>query len=258
MRILIAIPVHNERTHVESVLARVKKQGYDILCIDDGSIDGTGELLAARSDIHVVRHPRNRGYGASIISAFKFAAKHGYDWVITMDCDEQHEPESIPSFVRLIETDEYDLISGTRYSDLSLGDDIAPGDRRAINATITTTLNDLFDWKLTDGFCGYKAHRVSAMIDLKLDEAGYAFPLQLWPRVYGAQLRMVELPVRRIYNDPNRTFGGDLDDAKKRLEHYLSILKRELRRLKRKKLPAGDAVASECCCCGTTCESCEI
>ena len=110
-------------------------------------------------------------------------------------------------------------------------DDLPPGDRRAINATITSLINDLFEWQLTDSFCGFKAHRVSAMARLKLTETGYAFPLQFWPQVYEAGLRVTEIPVRLIYNDPTRHFGGLLDDAAVRLQHYKDVLNAELVRM---------------------------
>jgi dolichol-phosphate mannosyltransferase len=171
-----------------------------------------------------------------------------------MDCDEQHEPEMIPAFLEEIARDRYDIISGSRYTEASLNEDVAPGDRRMINMTITAVINDLFKWNLTDSFCGFKAHRVSAMQGLQLDEAGYAFPLQLWPRVYAAGLRVKELPVRRIYNDPNRTFGNNLDDANRRLRHYLDVLKRELVRINHASADCVDHVTLEdahaCCGCG--------
>src|SRR4051812_12950358 len=118
VRLLIAIPVFNERRYVESVLAEVKRYAHEVLCIDDGSTDGTGELLeqlAARGEIRLVRHATNRGYGQSIIDAFDYADARDFDWVITMDCDEQHEPARIPDFVREIRTNEWDVISGSRY-----------------------------------------------------------------------------------------------------------------------------------------------
>ncbi|HMB96642.1 MAG TPA: hypothetical protein VKK61_11430, partial [Tepidisphaeraceae bacterium] len=107
-------------------------------------------------------------------------------------------------------------------------DDLPPGDRRTINATITGMVYDLLNLKITDAFCGFKAHRVSAMMPLKLDEPGYAFPMQLWPRAVAAGIRIKEIPVRLIYNDPNRHFGGMLDDATARLAHYLNVFNREL------------------------------
>ena len=229
MRILVAIPVFNELRYVEKVLGKVKQFASDILCIDDGSTDGTADLLAGRDDIQLIGHPVNRGYGQSIIDSFKHADAHGYDWVITMDCDEQHEPERIPDFIRELETDRWDIVSGSRYLQARTDDDLPPGDRRAINATITSLVNELFGWKLTDAFCGFKAHRVSAMKRLELDQPGYAFPMQLWPRAAKLNLRITEIPVRLIYNDPNRAFGGLLDDSQNRLRHYLDVLHTELR-----------------------------
>jgi dolichol-phosphate mannosyltransferase len=253
VRLLIAIPVFNERGYVQRVLGKVKPFAKEILCIDDGSSDGTGELLeslAAGGEIRLVRHARNRGYGQSIIDAFDYAHEHGFDWVITMDCDEQHEPERIPEFLREIKTGKWDLISGSRYMQPRQDDDLPPGDRRAINATITATLNALFNCRLTDAFCGFKAHRTSAVKRLRLTETGYAFPLQFWPRVQRFGLRFTEIPVRLIYNDPTRHFGGQLDDASRRLSHYMDVLHREME-LGRQEIvePAVSESEPQCCCC---------
>jgi dolichol-phosphate mannosyltransferase len=248
LRLLVAIPVYNEIKYVQHVLAKVRRFHDQILVIDDGSTDGTAELLRTVEDagqIHLLQHGTNRGYGQSIIDSFNYAAHHGFDWVITMDCDEQHEPEMIPAFIEQIKTDQWDIISGSRYMEARPDNDLPPGDRRTINTTITSTLNEMFGFGITDAFCGFKAHRVSAMIPLQLDEAGYAFPLQLWPRVARAGLRLTELPVRLIYNDPNRHFGGDLDDAQKRLQHYLDVLKREV---DRPAMVERECAEASCCC----------
>lgn len=244
MRLLIAIPVHNELKYVNQVLDKVLRYHDQILVIDDGSTDGTTDLLRQRRDIRVCRHAVNRGYGQSLIDAFAYADAHGYDWVITMDCDEQHEPEMIPEFIKAIEANDADVVSGSRYLKARRDDDLPPGDRRMINATITATINKLFGWELTDAFCGFKAHRVSAMRRLRLDEPGYAFPMQLWPQVYRAGLVVREIPVRLIYNDPNRSFGVLLDDAAVRLNHYMDVLRREMKR------PLDTtAVVADCCGC---------
>lgn len=239
MKLLVAIPVFNELKYVGRVLDKVKRFADQILVIDDGSTDGTRELLKERADVHLLLHPENRGYGQSVIDSFKWADARGYDWVITMDCDEQHEPEMIPEFMRHIRTDRWDIISGSRYLRADEKGDLPPTDRRAINVAVTTCVNDIYHLGLTDAFCGFKAHRVSAMSKLSLDEPGYAFPLQLWPRAAAAGLRITEIPVRLIYNDPTRHFGGMLDDADIRLRHYLSVLNREVQRQH-----AGDAGAA--------------
>lgn len=231
MRLLIAVPIFNEQKYVAHVLNKIRQFHDDVLVVDDGSTDDTPKLLAAQNDVKVLTHAVNRGYGQSLIDAFHFADVRGYDWVLTMDCDEQHEPERIPDFIHEIENDQWDIVSGSRYQKPRGDDDLPPGDRRTINATITAMLNKMFGWELTDAFCGFKAHRVSAMRRLQLDEAGYAFPMQFWPQAWGAKLRITEIPVRLIYNDPNRHFGGSLDDPGVRLKHYMDVFKTELARL---------------------------
>ena len=130
------------------MLAKVRQFHDQILFIDDGSTDGTAEMLQAIVDrpenaghVYLLRHPVNRGYGQSIIDAFEYADRHHYDWVITMDCDEQHEPETIPKFIAEIQTNRWDIVSGSRYLETLPGDDLPPGDRRAINSSITALMN---------------------------------------------------------------------------------------------------------------------
>jgi len=223
MRTLVAIPVYNEERYVEKVLQRVARFADEILVIDDGSTDQTPCLLA-RQPVEVIRHKENRGYGRALLDAFRWASVDGFDWVITMDCDEQHEPAAIPHFVEAIRRDDADIISGSRYLNLHEGDDVPPPDRRRINTMLTQEINDRLGLSLTDSFCGFKAHRVSALNRLDLSESGYAFPMQLWAQSAAAGLRITEIPVRLIYNDPTRTFGGPLDDPAERLTHYRDAL----------------------------------
>lgn len=246
MRTLVAIPVFNEERYVSRVLDEVRRYADDILVIDDGSTDQTPNLLA-RQPVDVIHHAYNRGYGRSLMDAFRWASCYGFDWLITMDCDEQHEPASLPSFYEAIRRDNADIISGSRYLHLRRGGghdgDDAPADRRAINQTITQLINETLRLSLTDAFCGYKAYRVAALPELSLDEPGYAFPLQFWVRAAAKGLRISEIPVRLIYNDPNRSFGGPLDDAAHRLAHYREVFERELRRARL--TPAGASAARQ-------------
>ncbi len=241
-RILVAIPVFNEQRYVASVLSRVLAQTPEVLVIDDGSTDDT-PLLLARQPVEVIRHAVNRGYGQSMIDAFRWASCYGYDWLVTMDCDEQHEPESLPDFFQAAASGDCDVISGSRY--LSAPDDgqHPPADRRAINRTITTLVNDCLGLRLTDAFCGFKAYRVRALSRLELSERGYAFPLQFWVQAAAQRLRIRELPVRLIYNDPTRSFGGPLNDADRRLQHYLDVFEREKARFPDRFTPSAPCVA---------------
>ncbi len=243
MRFLVAIPVFNEQRHLAAVLQSVLRHTSDILVVNDGSTDSTADILAAQPRIATLTHPENRGYGQSLIDAFGFADRNGYDWVITIDCDEQHEPAQIPQFVEVAGRGTADVISGSRYLQERPDDDPAPPDRRRINRTVTDLLDQLLGLKLTDTFCGFKAHRVAAMRRLRLDEPGYAFPLQFWPQCIRAGLRIVEIPVRRIYRDRSREFGGTLDDPAARLQHYLQVLMCELHR----EPVACKSVTADCC-----------
>jgi glycosyltransferase involved in cell wall biosynthesis len=234
MRTLIAIPVFNEEKYVHRVLKRVLAHNPDVLVIDDGSTDRTPGLLLD-FPIDVLRHSKNRGYGSSLRDAFRYAIGERYEWLITMDCDEQHEPAAIPHFIEAAREGDSDIISGSRYLLPTEGHDRPPPERRAINATITAELNcrlgPAFGTLLTDAFCGFKAYRVSALRKLQPTVKGYAFPMQFWAQSAAAGLRVRELPVRLIYNDPNRTFGAQLDDPAVRLAHYRRVLYREIERL---------------------------
>ena len=230
-RILLAIPVFNEVEHLDAVLDEVAHYIDDIVVIDDGSTDGSKVLLARRENICVISHPHNRGYGQTVIDAFHFACGSGYDWVITMDCDLQHEPAKIPDFIAAIEQDDADIISGSRYLAESNCNGCPPPERRKINEQVTEMINQRLGLALTDAFCGFKAHRVKAMVALNLQEAGYAVPLELWTQAAARKLRVREIPINLIYNDPNRHFGGELDDPKTRLAHYRSVFERTLQRV---------------------------
>jgi dolichol-phosphate mannosyltransferase len=246
MRVLVAIPVFNEETYVQRVLAQVLHHTSDVLVVDDGSTDRTAEILSRTPEIRVIRHPENRGYGQSMIDAFAYADRFEYDWLITIDCDDQHEPARIPDFVRRAVQDDSDIVSGSRYLMEMPGNTSAPDDRRRINATITRMLNDRLGLRLTDAFCGFKAYRVSAVSRLDLSVPGYAFPLQFWAQAWRAGLRIVELPVELIYNDPSRHFGGLLDDPDSRLRHYLDVFESEMTRVGRHCTTVG---------CGSSCSN---
>lgn len=233
MRVLIAIPIYNEEDHVQSVLERVSEFADNILVLDDGSSDRTPEILddlRKPMGLDVIRHEANIGYGRAIREAFRRAHRDGYDWVITMDCDDQHEPERLPDFFEAIGRNDLDIVSGSRYLNLGNGwqADLPPADRRTINATITKEINDRLGLRLTDGFCGFKAHRVSAMSRLHLTDNGYAFPMQLWVQAIANNLRIGEIPVEMIYNNLDRSFGGGLDDPDTRLTHYRCVMYRAM------------------------------
>ena len=237
MRILTAIPVYNEEAHLEPVLAEVLRFAADVLVVDDGSTDRTPELLRKFPTVRVIRHERNRGYGAGLDSAFRYTVEQGFDGLVTIDCDGQHEPKRIPEIAR--DLDQFDVVSGSRYLQIFDPSQVPPPERRRINVEITRKLNECLGLELTDAFCGFKAYRASALAKFEVTDFGYAMPLQIWVQMVQHGMTILEVPVPLIYLDESRAFGGALDNSEFRLNHYLAVFREALDR-------SGLAVAGGC------------
>jgi glycosyltransferase involved in cell wall biosynthesis len=245
---LAALPVYNEADSVHSILDEVAKYADQILVVNDGSTDGTADRLAERDDIQVLDHGTNRGYGAALKSAFRYAIDEGYDYLVTLDCDGQHQPRRIPRFVAACE--QADIVSGSRYLKNYADDDPAPAQRMFINKQITRQINDRFGLCLTDAFCGFKAYRTSALEMLDIEDEGYAMPLELWVQAAMQNLRIIEIPVPRLYLDLNRSFGGSLDQAEVRLAYYNKVLDKSVQSMNQRgfQMPVCMPSTSSVCC----------
>jgi len=240
MKILIVMPMYNEEATLEAVLQAVRRyapEGADILVVDDGSTDRSPQILARFADVRVIRHPENRGYGASLITGFRYALEHGYDVVVTMDCDEQHEPYLIPDLLAAL--DGVDIVSGSRYLPGSSRGQDPPPDRLQINREITQEVNVLTGLGITDAFCGFKAYRVEALRRMRLSEPSYGMPLQVWVQAAALGLRIREIPIGRIYKNPERRFWGGLDDPEVRRAYYRAVLRQEAQRWLGRSTPRG-------------------
>ena len=226
---LAALPVYNEVDYVSEILDQVVQYASTVLVVDDGSTDGTDKLLSQREDVTVIRHQQNRGYGAALQTAFDYTLANGFDGVVTLDCDGQHQPKRIPAFIDMARS--ADIVSGSRYLHHFEGDDAPPEERMFINRRITADLNRRLGLQLTDAFCGFKAYRCEALRHFSITDTGYAMPLQLWVQAAEAGLRIAEMAVPLIYLDLERSFGGALDHAETRLKHYNQVIDDEIARL---------------------------
>jgi len=226
---LVAVPVYNEAALVIKVLDSIRRNHpCSIVVIDDGSTDGTSDLLDRYEGITLLRHKKNEGYGQSLLDAFRFAMDNRFEKLVTIDCDEQHEPQCIP--IMFNELTDCDILSGSRYLTVQKGDDAPPEERRKVNVAITQEINQLTGWRLTDTFCGFKSYRVQSLTKLSLTEPGYAMPLQFWVQAWHFGLTVRERAVPRIYKNLDRSFGGNLDDSDRRLAYYRKVIDEELKR----------------------------
>lgn len=223
---LAALPVFNEQAYIHDVLTEVRKYAENVLVVNDGSTDGTADRLQAWEDVRVIHHPHNQGYGAALKSAFQYAIDHEFEFLITLDCDGQHQPQRLPRFVTACAN--ADIVSGSRYLKKYEGDSQPPTQRLFINRQITKQLNEMLCLNLTDAFCGFKAYRVEALKLLDIQDEGYAMPLELWVQAAMRGLRIIEIPVPLIYLDLARSFGGALDEAEKRLQYYNEVIDRSV------------------------------
>jgi dolichol-phosphate mannosyltransferase len=231
MRPLVVMPMYNEEPTLARVLRAVRRfapAGTDVLVVDDGSTDRSPEILAGFPDVIVIRHRENLGYGASLIDGFRHAINHNYDAVVTIDCDDQHEPFLIPDL--LVALEGADIISGSRYLPGSSRGQDPPPDRLKINREITARVNALTGFGITDAWCGFKAYRVSALRLFEIDETSYGMPLQVWIQAARHKLRIREIPIGRLYVNPDRRFWGGLDDADTRRAYYFDVLDRAVKR----------------------------
>jgi dolichol-phosphate mannosyltransferase len=230
MKWLVAIPVYNEAKHVAAVLNEVRRYADDVLAINDGSTDGSGEVLFKQPGIHLINHKQNLGYGAALLSAFGFAQAHDYDVLVTMDSDGQHEAACIPCTLKAL-TPDVDLASGSRYLQSFKENTEPPADRRRINHLLTAYLNQKLGLNITDAFCGFKAYRVKHLRQFRITENGYGMPLQFWVQAANLGLRIKEIAVPLVYLDANRSFGAGLDDPDRRLAYYKQVIEAELNKL---------------------------
>jgi dolichol-phosphate mannosyltransferase len=150
---------------------------------------------------------------------------HDYRYCVTMDADEQHEPDFVPCFVEKL--GKYDIVSGSRYLNPLLATDHPPADRLEVNKLITEKLRTITGYPLTDSFCGFKGYRVEALRKLQLTEPNYGFPIQFWLRAAKAGLTFTELAVPLIYKDYSRNFNDQFAGRDERLNHYLRLIEAE-------------------------------
>jgi len=232
--IFTIVPVFNEKETFYRLIAEIKDilpEGK-IVVIDDGS-DPPVRLIK-RSNLYLIRHEENKGYGAALMSGINFARKEKAEIIITIDADGQHFPKRIPEFLGKIEN--YDIVSGSRYHPLSIKLSEPPYERKVINKVITQILRELTGYNITDSFCGYRCYKSYVFDEFYPYDKGYGFPLELWAHFKKFNYKYSEIPVE-LYYPIKKNFSSELKDSEKRLKYYLGLIEKSFKvSIKRKGL----------------------
>ncbi|MCK5552013.1 MAG: glycosyltransferase family 2 protein, partial [Deltaproteobacteria bacterium] len=112
-RLCVLIPAYNAEATLKGVIEGVKRSHYDIIVVDDGSTDSTSRI-GREMGVTLLQHPGNRGKGRALRTGFTYVMEHGYEAVITIDADGQHDADEIPRFVELYRKQSPDIIIGSR------------------------------------------------------------------------------------------------------------------------------------------------
>lgn len=198
---VVIIPTYNEIANIEKMLSSLEglHPSLNVLIIDDGSPDGTAEIVKAfqqkKKNLYLLQRSGKLGLGTAYIKGFRWAIEKGFEAVITMDCDFSHEPEAIPGFIENLQKN--DLVVGSRYI----------GGIRIMNWPMHRLLLSYFasiyarivtGIPFSDSTGGFNAYSRKALTSLNLDKifsVGYAFQIELKYKVWSLGLRVIEYPI---------------------------------------------------------------
>jgi dolichol-phosphate mannosyltransferase len=209
-RALVVMPTYNERENVPLIVPRVLSQGpgMEVLIVDDGSPDGTGELADSMAEvedrIHVMHRPGKLGLGTAYIAGFKWALERRYDLVFEMDSDFSHNPDHIPQFLEMAR--EYDMVLGSRYLN---GVTVInwPMSRLLLSYFANKYARFVTGLPFTDTTGGFKCYHRRVLEEIDLDairSEGYSFQIETTFRAWRKGFKIGEIQI--IFTD--RTEGS--------------------------------------------------
>ncbi|HUZ75950.1 MAG TPA: polyprenol monophosphomannose synthase [Chloroflexota bacterium] len=199
-RSVVVLPTYNEAANLAPLVERLYEWPVDVLVVDDGSPDGTGELadgLAAASQgrLAALHRPGKMGLGSAYLLGFRHALAQDYERIFEMDCDFSHDPAYVPALLR--ETQEADLALGSRY--VPGGGTVNWGlPRRLISRFGSAYAGAILRLPYRDLTGGFKCFRRSVLEALDLAAVrsnGYGFQIELTYRAHQRGFRIVEVPI---------------------------------------------------------------
>ena len=198
MKLSVVMPVYNERPSITEIVSRVLASPVDLelICIDDGSQDGTPQVLeqlqASHSRMRLILQPQNLGKGAALRAGFRVATA---EFVIVQDADLEYDPQDYPAMLEPLVRGEADVVYGSRF--------MGGAPHRVLyfwhsvgNWILTVFSNALTDLNLTDMETGYKAFRRDVIQSIRLEEDRFGFEPEVTVKIAKRQLRVYEVGIR--------------------------------------------------------------
>ena len=200
---IVIIPTYNEKENVEKIAAAVRSlpEGFDILFVDDGSPDGTGQIIERMQKedphIHLIKRQGKLGLGTAYITGFKYSLEHGYDFICEMDADFSHNPKDLPRLVKACENDVYDVAIGSRYV---RGGGVRNWgmDRKILSYGASLYVRFLTFMNIKDPTAGFVCYKREVLESIDLDKInfiGYAFQIEMKFAAWTLGFRLKEVPI---------------------------------------------------------------
>lgn len=209
MKTLALVPTYNEAENILALIKRLQSSvaDIDVLVIDDGSPDGTADLVDSLNDprVQVMRRARKEGLGPAYLAGFQSGIAAGYDYLIEIDADGSHQPEELP---RLLETiSEADLVIGSRWI---RGGRITNWSilRRVISRAGNFYVRFMLELGVQDATAGFRVYRRETLEKINLNSVrsnGYCFQIDLTRRVIDAGMRVREVPITFVEREHGRS-----------------------------------------------------
>ncbi len=204
--VLIIIPTYNEKENISKIIPLVHEycSTADILVVDDGSPDGTADVVKTMqqddSTIHLLEREGKLGLGSAYIAGFKFALEKEYQFIFEMDADLSHDPKHVPEFLKAAET--ADLVLGSRYKDGKISVVNWDWKRLVLSYMGNIYARLVSGMPISDATGGYKCFSRKALQSLNLDKissGGYSFQIEMTYKLWKKGFNIAEVPI--IFTD---------------------------------------------------------
>jgi glycosyltransferase involved in cell wall biosynthesis len=216
----VLIPAYNAEATLRGVIEGVKRSRCDIVVVDDGSRDSTPRIVREMG-VTLLRHPENRGKGRALRTGFTYVIEHGYEAVITIDADGQHDPADIARFVALYRQGRPDMIIGSRAAQFNE----MPWLRRFWNQLGAKAVSRLTKTPVTDSQSGYRLVRTDVIGDVRLTTSTYEMEMELLIKACKKGYRVITMDIMgRAINDTSTSHFRPVVDTFKICMLYLRSL----------------------------------